>query len=51
MNTTKKPAYKSPGFKTINISIRRGVCQDASLIGSAIEIGALDPSTGEIIDL
>lgn len=51
MNKIQKPAYKSPGFKTINLTPRSGVCDDASLIGGAIEIGELDPSTGEIIDL
>lgn len=47
----KKITYKTPRMKAVELSIRRGVCQDASLIGSAIEIGALDPSTGDIIDL
>lgn len=51
MNKSQKPVYKSPGFKTINLTPRSSVCEEISLIGAAIEIGELDPSTGDIIDL
>lgn len=43
--------YKSPRIKEIEISIRRGLCQDASqLNGSDITLDALDRS-GSVVDI
>lgn len=50
MNKIQKPAYQSPGLKTINLTPRSSVCDDASLLGSAIEVGILDES-GDPINL